>query len=138
MDEALDKMTKLANELCDQLEKAEAENKSLKEQLAQVKTASVAEPAKAPVVSAEVAQATCDAMVKAGCLTADQVELVKQAFTEDPDAIHRAVVELLNAPAQEKTASSEADLSGGTLVGTASKAESDPYAAMFETLGLNI
>lgn len=135
--EALDKMTKLANELCDQLEKAEAENKSLKEQLAQVKTAS-AEPAKAPVVSAEVAQATCDAMVKAGCLTADQVELVKQAFTEDPDAIHRAVVELLNAPAQEKTASSEADLSGGTLVGTASKSESDPYAAVFETLGLNI
>ena len=31
MDETLDKMTKLANDLCDQLEKVEAENKSLKD-----------------------------------------------------------------------------------------------------------
>ena len=135
MDEALDKMTKLANELCDQLEKAEAENKSLKEQLAQTKTASEVPPA--PVVSAEVAQATCDAMVKAGCLTADQVELVKQAFTTDPDAIHRAVVELLNAPAQEKTAAIEADLSGGTLVGGSTKVDADIHASMYAILGLN-
>ena len=49
MDEALEQMTKLANELCDQLEKVEAENKSLKEQLAQVKTASEA-PAAPQVV----------------------------------------------------------------------------------------
>jgi len=138
MDEALEKMTKLANDLCDQLEKAEAENKSLKEQLTQSKTASAA-PANAPVVSADVAQATCDAMVNAGRLTAEQVDLVKKAFMEDPDAIHRAVVEILNAPAQEKTASVEADLSGGTLVsGTSSVEGSDKYASMFATLGLNI
>ena len=136
MDEALEKMTKLANDLCDQLEKAEAENKSLKEQLAQSKTAS--EVPAAPVVSAEVVQETCDALVKAGRLDADQVELCKEAFMKDPDAAHRTIVQLLNAPAQEKTASSEADLSGGTLVGTASNSESDPYAAVFETLGLNI
>ena len=134
MDETLEKMTKLANDLCDQLEQAEAENKSLKEQLQQSKTAAVAT---APVVSADVAQATCDAMVNAGRITAEQVELVKKAFIEDPSAIHRAVVEILNAPAQEKTANAEEDLSGGTLVnGTTKVTSSDIYASVYETLGL--
>ena len=138
MDEALDKMTKLANELCDQLEKAEAENKSLKEQLAQSKTASVV-PA-APVVAADVVEATCDALVKAGSITADQVAECKEAFTNDPSAAHRVLVQILNAPAQEKTASVEADLSGGTLVGGVTKeaSEDTKYQSMFETLGLNI
>jgi myo-inositol-1-phosphate synthase len=135
MDETLEKMTKLANDLCDQLEKVEAENQSLKEQLQQSKTASAA--ATAPVVSADVAQATCDAMVNAGRITAEQVELVKKAFIEDPSAIHRAVVEILNAPAQEKTANVEEDLSGGTLVnGSTKEASSDIYASVYETLGL--
>ena len=44
MDEALEQMTKLASDLCDQLEAAEAENKSLREQLQQTKTA-IAAPA---------------------------------------------------------------------------------------------
>lgn len=138
MDEALDKMTKLANELCDQLEKAEAENKSLKEQLAQSKTASVAPTA--PVVDADVVEATCDALVKAGSITADQVAECKEAFTNDPSAAHRVLVQILNAPAQEKTASVEADLSGGTLVGGIAKEASDDtkYQSVFETLGLNI
>lgn len=134
MDETLEKMTKLANDLCDQLEKVEAENQSLKEQLQQSKTASAAT---APVVSADVAQATCDAMVNAGRITAEQVELVKKAFIEDPSAIHRAVVEILNAPAQEKTANVEEDLSGGTLVnGSTKEASSDIYASVYATLGL--
>lgn len=138
MDEALEKMTKLANELCDQLEKAEAENKSLKAQLAaQTKMASEA-PKAAPVVSAEVVQATCDALVKAGSISADQVEDCKKAFTEDPDAAHRTLVQILNAPAQEKTASVEADLSGGTLVsGTTSKEGQDKMASVYQILGLN-
>ena len=138
MDEALNKMTKLANELCDQLEKAEAENKSLKEQLAQSKTASVAPVA--PVVDADVVEATCDALVKAGSITADQVAECKEAFTNDPSAAHRVLVQILNAPAQEKTASVEADLSGGTLVGGVTKeaSEDTKYQSMFETLGLNI
>lgn len=136
MDEALEQMTKLANELCDQLEKVEAENKSLKEQLAQVKTASEA-PA-APVVSAEVVQATCDALVKAGSISAEQVEDCKKAFTEDPEAAHRTLVQILNAPAQEKTASVEADLSGGTLVsGTTNQEGQDKMASIYQILGLN-
>jgi len=136
MDEALEQMTKLANELCDQLEKTEAENKSLKAQLAQVKTAS--EAPKAPVVSAEVVQATCDALVKAGSISAEQVEDCKKAFTEDPEAAHRTLVQILNAPAQEKTASVEADLSGGTLVsGTANQEGQDKMASIYQILGLN-
>ena len=140
MDEALEKMTKLANELCDQLEKAEAENKSLKAQLSQAKTASAAPVQQAPVASAEAVQATCDALVKAGRLEQDQVELCKEAFMKDPDAAHRTLVQILNAPAQEKTASVEADLSGGTLVGGIAKeaSEDTKYQSIFETLGLNI
>lgn len=133
MDEALDKMTKLANELCDKLEAAEAENKSLKEQLAQTKTASAAP---APCASAEVVQATCDALVKAGRLEADQVELCKEAFLKDPDAAHRTIVQLLNAPAQEKTAHVDEDVSGGKLVSAAPAADVDKHAAMFKILGL--
>ena len=135
MDEALEKMTKLASELCDQLEAAEAENKSLKEQLQQVKTASAA-PAEAPAVSEDVAQATCDALVKAGSINADQVADCKEAFMKDAAAAHRVLVKLLNEPAQVKTASSEEDVSGGTLVNGTPAAESDKYAKMFNTLGL--
>ena len=136
MDDALEKMTKLANDLCDQLERVEAENKSLKEQLeAQTKTASAA-PAAAPVASAEAVQATCEALVKAGRLEADQVDLCKEAFLKDPDAAHRTIVQLLTAPAQEKAASVEEDVSGGTLVNGSAAAESeDKYAAMFRILG---
>ena len=141
MDEALEKMTKLANELCDQLEKAEAENKSLKDQLAQVKTASAAPTA--PVASAEAVQATCDALVKAGRLEQSQVEACKNAFMKDPDAAHRAIVQLLNAPAQEKKAAEAEDLdvSGGTLVGSARKVEddsADKYASVYSILGLPV
>ena len=135
MDEALEKMTKLASDLCDQLEAAEAENKSLKEQLQQVKTASAA-PAEAPAVSEEVAQATCDALVKAGSISADQVADCKEAFMKDAAAAHRVLVQLLNEPAQVKSASSEEDVSGGTLVNGTHAAESDKYAKMYEKLGL--
>jgi polyhydroxyalkanoate synthesis regulator phasin len=135
MDEALEKMTKLASDLCDQLEAAEAENKSLKEQLQQVKTASAA-PAEAPAVSEEVAQATCDALVKAGSISADQVADCKEAFMKDAAAAHRVLVQLLNEPAQVKSASSEEDVSGGTLVNGTPAAESDKYAKMYEKLGL--
>ena len=134
MDEALEKMTKLATELCDKLEAVEAENKSLKEQLSQTKTAS--EVPAAPVVSADVVQKTCDALVKAGRLDAEQVELCKEAFMKDPDAAHRTIVQLLNAPAQEKTAHVEEDVSGGKLVTGSPATEVDKYAAMFQTLGL--
>jgi hypothetical protein len=137
MDENLEKMTKLANDLCDQLEKVEAENKSLKEQLAQTKTAS--EVPAAPVVSAEVVQSTCDALLKAGSISEDQVEDCKKAFTEDPEAVHRAFVQVLNAPAQMKSASAETDLSGGTLVsGTVTDSSADPFASVYKTLGLNL
>lgn len=135
MDEALEKMTKLASDLCDQLEAAEAENKSLKEQLQQVKTASAA-PAEAPAVSEDVAQATCDALVKAGSISADQVADSKEAFMKDAAAAHRVLVQLLNEPAQVKSASSEEDVSGGTLVNGTPAAESDKYAKMYEKLGL--
>ena len=136
MDDALEKMTKLANDLCDQLERVEAENKSLKEQLeAQTKTAS-AVPPETPVASAEAVQATCEALVKAGRLEADQIDLCKEAFMKDPDAAHRTIVQLLTAPAQEKTAASEEDVSGGTLVNGSASAESeDKYAEMFRILG---
>lgn len=137
MDEALEKMTKLANELCDQLEKAEAENKSLKEQLAQTKTAS--EVPAAPVASAEVVQETCDALLKAGSISADQVEDCKKAFTEDPEAALRTLTQILNAPAQVKSASSEIDLSGGTIVsGTVGNDSQDKMASVYKILGLNI
>jgi polyhydroxyalkanoate synthesis regulator phasin len=135
MDEALEKMTKLASDLCDQLEAAEAENKSLKEQLQQVKTASAA-PAEAPAVPEDVAQATCDALVKAGSISADQVADCKEAFMKDAAAAHRVLVQLLNEPAQIKSASSEEDVSGGTLVNGTPAAESDKYAKMYEKLGL--
>ena len=135
MDEALEKMTKLASDLCDQLEAAEAENKSLKEQLQQVKTASAA-PAEAPAVPEDVAQATCDALVKAGSISADQVADCKEAFMKDAAAAHRVLVQLLNEPAQVKSASSEEDVSGGTLVNGTPAAESDKYAKMYEKLGL--
>ena len=137
MDEALEKMTKLANELCDKLEAAEAENKSLKEQLQQVKTASAA-PAPAPVVSAEAVKATCDALVKAGHLDAEQVKTASEGFMKDPDAPHRLIVKLLNAPAQEKKASeADEDVSGGTLVGAPKKVEEEAkYAKMFSILDL--
>lgn len=133
MDEALEKMTKLATELCDKLEAVEAENKSLKEQLSQTKTAS--EVPAAPVVSADVVQKTCDALVKAGRLDAEQVELCKEAFMKDPDAAHRTIVQLLNAPAQEKTAHVEEDVSGGKLVTGSPATEVDKYAGMFKILG---
>ena len=135
MDEALEKMTKLANDLCDQLEAAEAENKSLREQLQQVKTASAA-PAETLVVPEDVAQATCDALVKAGSISADQVADCKEAFMKDAAAAHRVLVQLLNEPAQVKSASSEEDVSGGTLVNGTPAAESDKYAKMYEKLGL--
>ena len=135
MDEALEKMTKLASELCDQLEAAEAENKSLREQITQIKTASAA-PAEAPAVSEEVAQATCDALVKAGSISADQVADCKEAFMKDAAAAHRVLVQLLNEPAQVKSASSEEDVSGGTLVNGTPAVESDKYAKMYEKLGL--
>lgn len=134
-DEALEQMTKLANELCDKLEATEAENKSLKEQLAQVKTASAA-PAEAPTLSEEVVQATCDALVKAGSITAEQVADCKEAFNKDPEAVHRTLVQILNAPAQTKVAHSEEDVSGGTLVNGTPAAETDKYAKMYEQLGL--
>ena len=135
MDKALEQMTKLANELCDKLEAAEAENKSLKEQLEQ-QTKSASEVPAAPVASEEVVQKTCEALVKAGRLEADQVELCKEAFLKDPDAAHRTIVQLLNAPAQEKTAHVEEDVSGGKLVTGAPATEVDKYAAVFKTLGL--
>lgn len=135
MDEALEKMTKLANDLCDQLEAAEAENKSLREQLQQVKTASAA-PAETLVVPEDVAQATCDALVKAGSISADQVADCKEAFMKDAAAAHRVLVQLLNEPAQVKSASSEEDVSGGTLVNGTPATESDKYAKMYEKLGL--
>ena len=135
MDEALEKMTKLASDLCDQLEAAEAENKSLREQLQQVKTASAA-PAETLVVPEDVVQATCDALVKAGSISADQVADCKEAFMKDAAAAHRVLVQLLNEPAQVKSASSEEDVSGGTLVNGTPAAESDKYAKMYEKLGL--
>ena len=134
MDETLEKMTKLANDLCEQLEKVEAEKADLQEQLKQSKTASAA-PA-APVVSADVAQATCDALVNAGRITAEQVELVKKAFMEDPSAIHRAAIEILNAPAQEKKASESEDVSGGTLAGVPKKTDEDPFSLVYKILDL--
>lgn len=136
MDEALNKMTKLAEELCDKLETAEAENKSLREQLAQVKTASAAPAEVAPAVPEDVVQQTCDALVKAGSITADQVDACKEAFLKDPCAAHRVIATILNAPAQEKTAHVEEDVSGGTLVKGASTTETNKYAAMFKELGL--
>jgi len=140
MDEALEKMTKLANELCDQLEKVEAENELLKTRLAeQLKIASEAPQQVVKTASAEVVQATCDALVKAGSISADQVEDCKKAFNEDPEAAHRTLVQILNAPAQEKTASVEADLSGGTLVsGTAKQASQDGLDSVLQILGLNL
>lgn len=138
MDEALEKMTKLANELCDQLEKAEADNRSLREKLAQMRKSASEVSAPAPAVSAEVAQSTCDALVKAGSISADQVEDCKKAFIEDPEAAHRTLVEILNAPAQEKTASVEADLSGGILVSGTTQDSQDKMASVYQILGLNL
>ena len=72
----------------------------------------------------------------------EQVELCKQAFKEDPDAAHRTIVQILNAPAQEKQASEseDVDLSGGTLVGSAKKQDDseDKYASVYKTLGLTV
>ena len=137
MAEALEQMTKLANELCDQLEKAEAENKSLREQLEQNKTASAA-PVETPLVPEDVVQQTCDALVKAGSITAEQVPECKEAFTKDPCAAHRVLVKVLTAPAQEKTAHVNEDVSGGTLVNAVvtETAPQQKYAAVFQKLGL--
>ena len=72
-------LTKLAEELTDRVDFLEKENAGLR---AQSKQASKA-PA-SPVVSEKVAQATCEALVKAGALNQDQVQPVCQAFMRDP------------------------------------------------------
>ena len=90
----------------------------------------------APVASDDVVQATCDALVKAGRLEQDQVATCKEAFLKDPDAAHRTIVQLLNAPAQEKTAHAEEVVSGGKLVTSAPAAETDKLAGVFQILGL--
>ncbi len=109
-------LTKIAEELIDWTDALESENLQLKEQLAsQQKQASQAVPV-APVVSEAVANETCQALVSAGALTSDQVDLVKQGFLKDPAAAHRAIVGILNSRSDITKEAREFDLSGGQTV----------------------
>lgn len=133
-------LAKLASDLTDRVEFLEKENAALRKEV-QEKTASQQVIKVAPVVSDEVAQATCDALVKAGALNEDQVELTKKAFLEDAEAAHRTICGILDAHAQSKRASedNDADLSGGKLVsGTmlSKSAEEDCLDRMQNILGM--
>ena len=56
-----------------------------------------------------------------------------------PEAALRTLTQVLNAPAQVKSASSEVDLSGGTIVRGSIGADSqDKMASVYKILGLNI
>jgi hypothetical protein len=133
-------LAKLASDLTDRVEALEKENAELRKEV-QAKTASQQVVQVAPVISDEVAQATCDALVKAGALNEDQVEQTKKAFIEDPEAAHRTICGILDAQAQSKRASedSEADLSGGKLVTgsmLSKSAEEDCLDRMQSILGM--
>lgn len=69
-------LTKLAEDLTNRVEYLEKENAMLRRSV-QAKTASQQVLKVNPVVSDEVAQATCNALVKAGALNEDQSEYAK-------------------------------------------------------------
>ena len=125
-DEGLDKMGALIEELIGYAASLEKENAKLQEQC---KTASAA-----PVVSAECVAETCEALKASGMISEDQVEQSKQAFLSDPEAIYRVAQKIINAPAQEKTASADADLNGGTLVTGAAAPAKDRYAESMDRI----
>ena len=125
-DEGLVKMGSMIEELINYASDLEKENAKLQEQC---KTASAA-----PVVSAECVADTCKALKDAGMISEDQVEQSKQAFLSDPEAIHRVAQKIVNASAQEKTASAEADLNGGTLVTGAAAPVKDRYAESMDRI----
>lgn len=133
-------LAKLASDLTDRVEFLEKENAELRKSV-QEKTASQQVLKVAPVVSDEVAQATCDALVKAGALNEDQVLETKQAFLDDPEAAHRTICGILDAQAQSKSASESdtMDLKGGTLVTgsvLSKSAEEDCLDRMQSILGM--
>ena len=112
-------LIKLATELTDRVDALERENAALKVQVKQASNVAPAVTAKfSPVVSAEIADATCAALKKAGALSDDQVTQVKYAFMRDPEAAHRTIQGLIDAMANTKTASEtkSIDLNGGSLV----------------------
>lgn len=133
-------LAKLAEDLTNRVEFLEKENAELRKSV-QEKTASQQVIKVGPVVSDEVAQATCDALVKAGALTEDQVAETKRAFIEDAEAAHRTICGILDAQAQTKSASdtSDVNLNGGTLVAgsvLSKTAEEDCLDRMQSILGM--
>ena len=118
MNHTVTSLTKIANELTEWVEALELENEKLKSSLEeQHKTASVAAPA-VPIVSDATALETCQALVKAGALTAEQVDLAKEGFLNDPAAAHRTIAGILEAFQKQASVLSEqeVDLSGGQTV----------------------
>lgn len=140
MDPTQDALVKLATELTDRVAELEKENTQLKQQAAQVKEASAQIPA--PQVTAELVDKTCDALLKAGALTEEQLEQTKQAYLTDPDAAHRTIQGLLDALTHTKTASesSAANVTGGSLVsvkGATAAYEEDCLDKMARILRMN-
>ncbi len=135
-----DALVKRATELTDRVAELEKENTQLKQQTAQVKEAAV--PAPAPQVNAELVDKTCNALLKAGALTEEQLEQTKQAYLTDPDAAHRTIQGLLDALATKKTASEDktANVTGGSLVSgkvSAPAYEDDCLESMRRILRMN-
>ena len=120
MNQTIASLHKTAEELVEWVAALEGENSQLKTCLEeQHKEASQKAPV-APVVSEDVAEETCQALVKAGALTEDQVALVKEGFITDPSAAHRAIIGILDSRSNntKEAASQEFDLSGGQTVGS--------------------
>lgn len=118
MDDAIDKLTKLATELTDRVDVLEKENSALRTQLeCQTKQASE-KAAVAPAVSEAVVDATLDALVKAGSLNEDQRAESRGILLHDMEAPHKLLQHFLDAQIQTKTASVEDDenVSGGRIV----------------------
>ena len=131
---AMEDLEKLATEMTDRIAELEKENGALKEQLATANEALTKKAAEdnAPkeVVPADVADATVQALVKAGALLDSQADESKRIFMQDATAAHRVITRILDAQNQAKTASARTgdnfDVSGGRLA-DAQPVKNRPY-----------
>lgn len=116
-------LEKLASEMTDRIAALEKENADLKARLAAADEAltkkASEDNAPKPVVAADVADATVEALLKYGALLPEQADESKQVLMKDAAAAHRVLVRILDAQIQTKKASASTkddfDVAGGTL-----------------------
>ena len=130
--DAVEALTKLAEELTDQVDKLQKENAELKK----MASAKPEEPAQKPeassAVSAPVAEATLEALRKVGMLTEDQLEDSRKILLTDAEAPHRILQKILDAQSQTKVASEE-NISGGVLINS-EEPKRDPMDDCFDRM----